>query len=61
MDLLCTLSGIIALISIVFLIIGLLMLFSEEKRKLALQIILYSIIAFVIGFGTCFATLSSIV
>lgn len=56
MNFLCILSAIIAFISVISLIVGFLMSFYQDKRKLALQIILYSVIAFVIGFGTCFAT-----
>jgi len=50
--------GIVALISVITFIIGVLMQFSEKNKKLGLQMILYSMVAFVIGFGTCFATLT---
>jgi len=50
--------GIVALISVITFIIGVFMQFSEKNKKLGLQMILYSMVAFVIGFGTCFATLT---
>lgn len=48
----------VVFISIITFIIGVAMQFSEKNKKFGLQMILYSMIAFVIGFGTCFATLS---
>lgn len=52
------LCGMVAFISVITFIAGIFMQFSEKNKKVGLQMILYSIIAFVIGFGTCFATLS---
>ena len=43
-------------ISTLIFIIGFLMIFSEEKRKLGLKMLLYSVIAFMIGFGACVAS-----
>jgi hypothetical protein len=54
----CFVAGIVALISVITFIVGFFMQFSEKKKKLGLQMILYSVIAFVIGFGTCVATLN---
>jgi len=34
------------------------MVFIKSKRKTALKIMLFSAIAFIIGFGTCVATFS---
>jgi hypothetical protein len=34
------------------------MLFFENQRKLGLKILLFSVIGFVIGFGTCVANFS---
>ncbi len=52
------LCGMVAFASFITFIIGILMQFSEKNKKFGLQMILYSIIAFVIGFGTCFASFS---
>ena len=59
METIFVLCGIVALISIVPFMIGIFMQFSkdEKTKKLGLQMILYSTVAFVIGFGTCYATL----
>jgi len=46
----------VILISVITFAIGFLMLFFEEKRKLGLKMLLYSVIAIIIGFGTCVAT-----
>ena len=46
---------IVAILSLISFVIGILMLFFESKRKLGLRIMVISIIAFIIGFGTCAA------
>mgnify|MGYP003502892623 FL=1 len=51
-------GGVVALISVITFIIGVLMQFSDKFKLQGLQMLLYSIVAFVIGFGTCVATLS---
>jgi hypothetical protein len=56
MEIIWMLCGMVALISVITFIVGVFMQFSEKNKKLGLQMILYSVIAFVIGFGTCFAT-----
>lgn len=58
MGIIWILCGMAAFISFFTFIIGIAMQFSEKNKKFGLQMILYSIIAFVIGFGTCFATLT---
>jgi hypothetical protein len=58
MGIIWILCGMVVFISIITFIIGVAMQFSEKNKKFGLQMILYSMIAFVIGFGTCFATLS---
>ncbi len=50
----CFLFLTISLITFVFGILRL--IFNREDRKFSLQIILYSVIAFIIGLGTCVAT-----
>lgn len=57
-DFLAPLSMIVVLISVVGFFIGLLMVCFESQRKLGLKILITSVIAFVIGFGTCVATFS---
>ncbi len=49
---------ILAIISIVSFCIGFIMIFSEKQRKLGLKILLFSVIGFIVGFGTCFANFS---
>ena len=39
-------------------ITGLFLLFIENKRKFAVKLLIGSVIIFLIGFGTCFATFS---
>ncbi|WP_396183806.1 hypothetical protein [Flavobacterium sp.] len=46
---------IVAILSLISFVIGIIMLFFESKRKLGLRIMVISIIAFIIGFGTCAA------
>ncbi|MCH4830882.1 MULTISPECIES: hypothetical protein [Flavobacterium] len=49
-----TLAGLILLVSPFFLIIGILrFFFIDEDKKFTLQLITYSIIALLIGSGTC--------
>ncbi|WP_395053578.1 hypothetical protein [Flavobacterium sp.] len=43
----------IAFISFFTFIIGFFMLFDESKRKLGLKFMIFSLIAFIIGFSTC--------
>ncbi len=54
----CFFATLVAFVSVITFFIGVFMQLSEKYKKLGLQMILYSVIAFVIGFGTCFATLS---
>lgn len=58
MGIIWTLCGIVVFVSVITFMFGIFMQFSEKNKKFGLQMILYSIIAFVIGFGTCFATLT---
>lgn len=57
MEILFTLCTIVILLSITTFIVGLCIRSSsnEKYKKIGLQMILYSTIAFVIGFGTCYA------
>ncbi|HKX85402.1 MAG TPA: hypothetical protein VJL37_01930 [Flavobacterium sp.] len=49
----------LALISIPLFVIGLIMIIASQKsRKIGIKLLIGSVIAFVIGFGTCFANLS---
>lgn len=58
MEIISILCGLVAFVSFFTFLVGIGMQFSEKNKKFGLQMILYSIVAFVIGFGTCFATLS---
>jgi hypothetical protein len=58
MGIIAILCGMVAFVSFLTFVAGIIMQFSEKNRKLGLQMILYSVIAFVIGFGTCFASLT---
>lgn len=52
-------GGLIAFVSVITFLIGIVrLIFISENQKLSLKIILYSVIAFVIGFGTCAANFS---
>lgn len=51
-------GGIVAAISIITFIIGLFMQFFDKYKYKGLQLLLYSMVAFVIGFGTCVAVLA---
>jgi hypothetical protein len=44
---------IVAILSLISFVIGIIMLFFESKRKIGLKIIVISIVSFIIGFGTC--------
>lgn len=57
-DTLVTIGIILAIISVVAFIIGFIMLFFENQRKHGLKVMLFSLIGFVIGFGTCVANFS---
>ncbi len=58
-DLLGSMGAIIALVSPFVFLTGLLMIiFSEKNRKLGIKLLIGSVIAFIVGFGTCFANLS---
>lgn len=49
----------LALISIPLFLIGLILIIASEKsRKTGIKLLIGSIVAFIIGFGTCFANLS---
>ncbi|CAM3855955.1 hypothetical protein FLBR109950_05305 [Flavobacterium branchiophilum] len=54
---LATLGGFLALVCLLAFVVGIIMLFFESSRKLAGKLILYAVIGFVIGFGTCAANL----
>jgi hypothetical protein len=48
----------VALSAIAFFVSIVMVIFDTKNRKLSLRILLFSIIAFVIGFGTCVASFS---
>ena len=49
-------GGMIAFISVIAFLVGIVrLIFISENKQLSLKIILFSVIAFVIGFGTCAA------
>lgn len=49
-------GGIIAFMSVIAFLFGIVrLIFISDDKKLSLKIILYAVIAFVIGFGTCAA------
>ena len=52
---LVTIGIILAIISVVAFVIGFIMLFFENQRKHGLKVMLFSLIGFIIGFGTCVA------
>ncbi|GEM54613.1 hypothetical protein B0A58_03335 [Flavobacterium branchiophilum NBRC 15030 = ATCC 35035] len=54
---LVTLGSFLALVCLLAFVVGIIMLFFESSRKLAGKVILYAVIGFVIGFGTCAANL----
>ncbi len=56
---LMTIGGFAALASIIGFLIGIVrLIFVSDDKKVSLKIILYSVIGFVIGFGTCAANFS---
>lgn len=58
-DILGSLGAIIALVSPIVFLVGLLMtIFSAKNRKMGIRLLIGSVIAFIVGFGTCFANLS---
>lgn len=55
-DFLVSAGALIAIISIIAFFVGLVrLIFISDDKKLSLKIILYSVVAFIIGFGTCAA------
>ena len=52
--------GIVFLSPIVFLVGLIMMIVSSKNKKIGLKLLIGSIIAFVIGFGTCLANLGSL-
>lgn len=55
-EILVLVGGFTALISVIAFLIGIgRLIFISEDKQLSLKIILYAVIAFVIGFGTCAA------
>ena len=60
-DTLASVGMIVALLSGIAFIFGLLRaLFINDDKKFSIQIMVYSVIGFIIGFGTCYATFSLI-
>lgn len=57
-EILASVGGIMALISLIAFFVGLLSLIISDNKKIPLKIILYSVIGFVVGFGTCAANFS---
>lgn len=52
-------GGIIAFMSVIAFLFGIVrLIFISDDKKLSLKIILFAVIAFVIGFGTCAANFS---
>ncbi|EJL65730.1 hypothetical protein [Flavobacterium sp. CF136] len=52
-------GAIIAFMSVIAFLFGIVrLIFISDDKKLSLKIILYAVIAFVIGFGTCAANFS---
>ena len=52
-------GSIIAFISVIAFLFGIArLIFKHDDKKLSLKIILYAVITFVIGFGTCAANFS---
>lgn len=52
-EFLVTIGSLLALVSVVAFFIGVIFLFFKDKREVGLKILLYAVIGFVIGFGTC--------
>ncbi len=58
-DFLVFAGAIIAFMSVIAFLFGIVrLIFISDDKKLSLKIILYAVIAFVIGFGTCAANFS---
>lgn len=58
-DILASIGAIIACIAPIVFLVGLITaIVSKPNRKLAVKLIIFSIIGFIIGFGTCLANLS---
>jgi hypothetical protein len=55
-DFLSSFGMILALLSVLAFFFGLVRLIFVKEPKFSLQLMLYSVIAFIIGFGTCYAT-----
>ncbi len=55
-EILSSIGMIVAFISELAFLFGIIRLIFIEDKKFSLQILLYSVIAFIIGFGTCYAT-----
>lgn len=53
MDVLNQIAIFMTFISLFTFVIGFFMLFSDEKRKLGLKFLLFSVIIFIIGFSIC--------
>ncbi|MCD0468599.1 hypothetical protein [Flavobacterium sp. JAS] len=52
-------GGLTAFISVIAFLVGIgRLIFISDDKKVSLKIILYSVIAFIIGFGTCAANFS---
>lgn len=58
MDILGQLWVCAMIISVVMFFVGLVLLFFESQKKLAVKILIYSAITFAIGFGTCVAVIA---
>lgn len=55
-EFLVLIGGLTALISIIAFLVGIFrLIFISDDKKISLKIILYAVIAFIIGFGTCAA------
>lgn len=55
-EFLVLIGGLTALISIIAFLVGIFrLIFISDNKKISLKIILYAVIAFIIGFGTCAA------
>lgn len=55
-DIIASLSMLVAGLSVLAFFFGLIRLIVIKEKKFSLQILAYSVIAFIIGFGTCVAT-----
>lgn len=58
-DILASIGAIIACIAPIIFLVGLIMaIVSKPNRKTAVKMMIFSVIAFAIGFGTCLANIS---